>query len=65
MLFVTGTEDQYSSIPNLITLRDHYELDARVLPIEGADHFFMAPGKRSMTGIQVAQFLSMKLFGEL
>lgn len=65
MLFVTGTNDQYSSIPNIITLRDHYDLDARVLPIEGADHFFMSPGKRAMMGIQVAQFLSQQLFGEL
>ncbi len=65
LLFVTGTDDQYSSIPNIITLRDRYELDARVLPIEGADHFFMSPGKRAMMGIQVAQFLSQKLLGEL
>jgi len=65
MLFVSGTDDQYSSIPNIITLRDHYDLDARVLPIEGADHFFTDAGKRSMMGIQVAQFLSMKLIGQL
>ncbi|MFW5866822.1 MAG: alpha/beta hydrolase [Armatimonadota bacterium] len=65
LLFVTGTEDEYSSIPNIIALREHHELDARVLPIEGADHFFASAGKRSMMGIQVAQFLSMQLMGEL
>lgn len=65
LLFISGTEDRYSSIPNILTLREHYELNARVLPIEGADHFFTDAGKRSMMGIQVAQFLSMKLFGEL
>jgi hypothetical protein len=65
ILFVTGTEDQYSSIPNIITLRDHHELDARVLPIEGADHFFTNAGKRAMMAIQAAQFLSMKLVGKL
>lgn len=65
LLFVTGTDDQYSSIPNIIALRDHHELDARVLPIEGADHFLTSAGKRAMMGIQVAQFLSQQLFGEL
>ncbi|MBD3293013.1 MAG: prolyl oligopeptidase family serine peptidase [Armatimonadia bacterium] len=65
ILFVSGTEDRYSSIPNIITLRDHHELDARILPIEGANHFFMDAGKRAMMGIQVAQFLSMKLVGQL
>jgi hypothetical protein len=65
MLFVSGTDDQYSSIPNILALREHYELDARVLPIEGADHFFIDPGKRAMMAIQTAQFLSMQLFGEL
>ena len=64
ILFLSGTEDQYSSIPNIVTLRDHHELAARVMPIEGADHFFTDPGKRAMMGIQVAQFLSMKLVGE-
>lgn len=65
VLFVSGTEDLYCSIPNIITLRDHNELDARILPIEGADHFFIDAGKRAMMGIQVAGFLSMKLVGEL
>ena len=65
LLFVTGTGDQYSSIPNIITLRDRHDLDARVLPIEGADHFFASPARRAMMSIQVAQFLSQKLLGEL
>lgn len=62
-LFVTGTDDQYSSIPNLMALDQHYGLAARVLPIEGANHFFSDAGKRSMMGIQVAQYLSMQLVG--
>ncbi|MFP4248719.1 MAG: alpha/beta hydrolase [Armatimonadota bacterium] len=65
LLFVTGTEDEYSSIPNIVELRDHHELEARVLPIEGADHFFTDPGKRMMMGIEVAGFLSHHLFREL
>jgi uncharacterized protein len=65
LVFVIGTEDVYSSFSNVSALRDQHELEARVLPIEGADHFFTDPGKRAMMGIQVAQFLNMKLVGEL
>lgn len=65
LLFVTGTEDEYSSIPNIMALREHYGLEARVLPIQNTGHFFPDAGLRSMMGRQVAQFLSMKLFGEL
>ncbi|MGI5819269.1 MAG: alpha/beta hydrolase [Armatimonadota bacterium] len=65
LLFVSGTDDAYSSLPNTIALRDLHELDARVLPIEGADHFFADGGKRAMMGIEVARFLAMQLFGAL
>ncbi|MFO8080533.1 MAG: alpha/beta fold hydrolase [Armatimonadota bacterium] len=64
LLFVTGTEDQYASIPNIKVLRDHHELDAQVLPIEGADHFFTDAGKCTMMGIEVARFISKHLVGE-
>lgn len=64
LLFVTGTEDEYSSIPNIMALRDHYGLEARVMPIERTDHFFIDAVMRSMMGRQVAQFLSIQLIGE-
>jgi pimeloyl-ACP methyl ester carboxylesterase len=65
ILFVSGTEDQYSSISHIMALRDHHELAARVLPIEGVDHFFTDPGKRAMMGVQVARFLAHHLLGEI
>lgn len=65
LLLVTGSEDQYSSIPNVQTLVEHYDLRARTLPIEDADHFYADAGKRRMMAVQVAQFLAMHLIGEL
>lgn len=65
MLFLSGTEDQYSSASNIRALRREFELEAWVVPIEGADHFFSDRGKLSLVGVQVAQFLAMHLFGRL
>lgn len=65
VLFVTGTEDQYSSLPNITRLVAEYELQARVLPLEGVDHFFAQPERLAMMAAQVAQFLAGKLIGEL
>ncbi len=64
LLFVTGTDDQYSSIPNIFALVDHYELQARVIPMEGVDHFYTEPESLALMATQVAQFLAMKLVGE-
>ncbi len=64
-LFVTGTADEFSSVANIMALREHYALNARVLPIEGGDHFFTDAAMRSRMGIEVAQFLSVQLLGEL
>jgi len=65
LLFVTGTEDQYSSIPNILALVDHYDLQARVIPIEHVDHFYGEPDTLALMATQVGQFLAMKLVGEL
>jgi len=65
LCFVTGTEDQYSSIPNILILVDRYDLEARVVPVERADHFFGEPEQVSLMTTQVGQFLAMKLVGEL
>jgi len=65
LLFVTGTADQYASIAKTLTLVEHYELNARVIPLEGADHFFADPERLATMGTQVAQFLAMRLIGEI
>ncbi len=65
ILFITGTRDQYSSVPNIMELVERYDLNARLVPMEGVDHFFFAPEKMRLMGIQAAQFLSQQLLGEL
>jgi len=65
LLFVTGTDDQYSSIPNILALVDHYHLQARVIPMERVDHFYSEPESLALMATQVGQFLAMKLVGEL
>ncbi len=65
LLFVTGTDDRYSSVPNILALVDHYHLHARVIPVEGIDHFYGEPDKLALMATQVGQFLAMKLVGEL
>lgn len=65
LIFISGTQDQYSSLRNLFALIDHYGLHASVVPFEGVDHFFTDAGRRRMMGVQTAQFLESKLLGEI
>lgn len=61
LLFVTGTSDQYASIAKTLTLVEHFALNARVVPLEGADHFFVDPERLGTMATQAAQFLAMHL----
>ncbi|MEA3400786.1 MAG: alpha/beta family hydrolase [Armatimonadota bacterium] len=65
LLFVSGTQDQFSAITNILALVEHFELEARVAPIPDAGHFFSDAGDRRLMATQVAQFLTTKLVGEL
>ncbi|HCA48166.1 MAG TPA: hypothetical protein DEP45_12690, partial [Armatimonadetes bacterium] len=60
---VTGDSDQYSSILNLVTLQVYYGLDAQVVELEGADHFFVDADTRAAMADEVGSFLSQKLLG--
>ncbi len=61
MWLVTGDSDQYSSILNLVTLQVYYGLDAQVVELEGADHFFVDADTRAAMADEVGSFLSQKL----
>ncbi|MGC9318735.1 MAG: alpha/beta hydrolase [Armatimonadota bacterium] len=65
LLFVSGTEDQFSAIPNIAALIERFELEARVVPMPGVDHFFTDAENRRLMATQIAQFLTMKLIGQL
>lgn len=61
LLFVTGTRDQYSAIASILALVDHYHLQARVIPLEGTDHFFADPRSLATMATQTAHFLATHL----
>ncbi len=65
MLFVTGTEDQYSSVTEVLRIVTHFGKDAQVVPLEGADHFFVAAGTLGTMTQLVADFIAAHLIGEL
>lgn len=65
LLFVTGADDQYASIAKTLALVEPYGLNARVIPIEGADHFFADPERRIAMATYVAQFLAVRLTPEV
>lgn len=61
LLFVTGTSDQYASVAKTLVVIEHFGLSARVVPLEGADHFFADPERLATMATQVAQFLAVHL----
>ena len=65
LLFVTGADDQYASIAKTLALVEPYGLNARVIPIEGTDHFFADPERRIAMATYVAQFLAVRLTPEV
>lgn len=65
LIFVTGSEDPYSSMQSLTQLAADHQLKADVVPIEGADHFFMDAHQRRLMAQAVADFLAKHLLGEL
>lgn len=65
LLFAVGTDDRYSSIPNTRLLIEHYELKARLLPIEGADHFYTEAQDLATMASAAARFLAAELTGEM
>lgn len=64
LIFVTGSEDPYSSVASLTQLAADHQLKAEVVPIEGADHFFMDAHQRRLMAQAVADFLAKHLIGE-
>jgi len=64
LVFVTGTEDVYSSVQTLAQLVADHRLTADVVPIEGADHFFSEARQRGIMAQAIADFLSARLFAE-
>jgi len=64
MLFVTGTEDQYSSVTQIQRLLKRYEKDAQIVSLKGTDHFFSGPAVLGTMAEQVALFMAAHLIGE-
>ncbi len=58
---MTGTSDQYASVAKTLTLVERFGLNARVVPLAGADHFFADPERLATMATQVAQFLAVHL----
>jgi len=65
LLFVTGTDDEYSSVPQIRRLLEHYQKAAQIVSLRGADHFFSDPTALRIMAEQVALFMVGQLVGEL
>jgi len=64
LVFVTGSEDIYSSAQALAQLVADHRLTADVVPLEGADHFFTEARGRRIMAQAIADFLSRHLLAE-
>ncbi|MCD6360580.1 MAG: dienelactone hydrolase family protein [Armatimonadetes bacterium] len=64
LIFVTGTEDIYSHVTSLTRLVTDHRLQADVVPIEGATHFFADAHRRRLTARTIADFMAKHLTGE-
>lgn len=64
LLFVTGTADQYSSLAQIRRILEHYQKQAEIAPLEGADHFYLAAEPRGLMAGRVAEFMAKHLTGE-
>lgn len=65
VLFVSGSADPWSTVSSLLRLAHEHQLQAEVVPIEGADHFFAGAHQRRLMAQTVADFLARHLIGEL
>ena len=59
------SEEQYSSVTEVLRIVTHFGKDAQVVPLEGADHFFVAAGTLGTMTQLVADFIAAHLIGEL
>ncbi len=63
VIFVTGTEDIYSHAGPLGQLVTDHSLAGKVVPIEGADHFFSDATWRETMAQTIAHFMARHLLG--